>query len=87
MVEPRGDEAKRPPQEWTFKEVMKHLPTRFVFMIWKMIGRYGIVLALTVLLFWQGWIPEGARGYVWLLIVVIFVFEKKAPDIIREIKK
>lgn len=86
MVAPEGKEG-RPPQQWSFKEILANLPARIALMVWKVIGRYGIVLALTLFLFHQGWIPEGARGYVWLLIVVIFVFEKKAPDIIREIKR
>jgi hypothetical protein len=69
---------------WT---TFKNLPNRFVTLIWKVIGWKGILLGLTVLLFWFEKIPNTAVAYVWCFIVLVILFGQKGLDFIKELKK
>ena len=73
--------------EMTLWEVIKDLPTRFVKLVWKLISRKGVILAVTVLLIRTDVFPEEAKAYLYGFIVLVVLFGIEGLKFIKDLKK
>jgi len=74
-------------RDMSFFDAVKYMPTRLINVFNKVLGLKGIALTLTIWLFNNELIPNEARGYVWVLIILIVVFGEKTLEVIKDIKR
>lgn len=73
-------------KELNARKILKMIPARIMRKFFEFIGWKGIVFVTTIILMLGKVFGEGS-GWVWISIVLILVFDKKALDIIKEIRK
>lgn len=81
-------EEIKPMEYQNFMAILKHLPTRFLSVIWQIIGsKKSYMVALTVWMFQTGVIPPEAAGYTWIIIFVIYLFGLEGLKLVDKLKK
>ena len=68
-------------------ETVKDLPARFVKLIWKLVSRKGVILAVTILLIRTDVFPEEAKAYIYCFIVLIVLFGIEGLKFLKDMKK
>ncbi len=66
-----------------WKEVIKAIPARVLWLVWKLLSFQGVVFATATALVYFGKLDS----YAWLITGVVLVFGRYALDIIKEVKK
>lgn len=74
-------------KDMDFLETLKDMPCRLISTIHKLAGLKGVIIALTMYLGKAKIIPIESFSYTWIIIVIIVIFDYKALDFIKEIKK
>jgi len=74
-------------KEKTAWEVIKDIPARLLRLIWKLLSRKGIVLALTVWLIKSDTFPEGSEPYIFGFIVLLVLFGIEGLKFLKDLKK
>ena len=73
--------------EKTAWQTIKDLPARFVKLIWKLVSRKGVILAVTILLIRTDVFPEEAKAYLYGFIVLIVLFGIEGLKFLKDLKK
>ncbi len=63
--------------------VVSSLPSRIIYLIWKVISFQGLVFITATWLVFTGKVD----GYVWLLTGIVLIFGRYALDFVREIQR
>lgn len=66
-----------------FFEVVRSIPGRAMWLIWKLISFQGVVFVTATVLTYFGKLDS----YIWLISAVLILFGRSSLDIIREIKR
>jgi len=75
------------PKDMGFKETVKDLPCRVVSLLHKFIGWKGLIVSGTIWIGKLSLIAPEFFGWVWVVIAMMVIFDKKALDVIKEIKR
>jgi hypothetical protein len=68
------------------KEIGKKLPSRIMQKLFEFLGWKGIILSLTIRMSYDKIFADNT-AWVWIIVILLLLFDKKAFDIIKEIKK
>lgn len=66
-----------------FFEVFKSIPSRMVWLLWKIISFQGLVFITATILTAYGKLDS----YVWVITAIMIIFGRASLDVIREIKR
>lgn len=81
-------EKENPMEREHFTVILKHLPTRFLAVIWQIIGsKKSYMVALTVWMIQTGIIPPDFAGYLWAFVFVIYLFGIEGLKLVDKLKR
>jgi len=81
-------EEIKPMEYENFMTILKHLPTRFLSVIWQIIGsKKSYVLAITVWMIQTGVIPPEHSSYLWGFLILVYLFGLEGLKFLDKLKK
>lgn len=70
-----------------FVGTLKQLPNRAVSLIFNLISRWGLMLALNVYAVRKGWLVEQNALIAWLVFNILFLFKSDGMEFIKDLVK
>jgi len=74
-------------KEMTAWETLKQIPNRIVSLIFNLVSRFGVMMAVTAALVYLGKFDNWYSAMVWIIFSFVFLYKDQAPDMIAGIVK